>query len=617
MNGNADKVSCLLLQMYTFIPFICVSAEAAQRDAQNSELQALRLLSAEAQNAHDTAVNDLTKAEVAAYKDSNRNCIINSSSIMRNGCCCRCNNNRSIACSTNSDRNCSQDNRCGADSSGRDASCHNSAAQETQVCYGRHMLRELPDMLRELPDQLQQMSEGEVHRKEELICSKRSSMAIEACWRAHLDLEKRERELLAGNVNQLKASLESKNQQLILLQDVMMAQSKDIEREKKLLVKARASLQQDTDTMHSHIENTICIRLHVAADEAKAKEAESLRQLTSRAQEAEAKTTFLEAQLEKCAREARREALEEIAQLSAQLAARDAHIIALDTQIKRISHHHTTAHHISTAAVGESEAGKGEQSGGEVKCSMGAEVDIGSITEVQRLQAAEKQLRVESASLLLQIKALVAVSADHLAEKELLQTRLDHAMRQSVALKGQVDSLTREMIEKEKTEQHLSQERRGLMGHYEVQLAASHQKIAQVEAEKAEALERAIALNADAVFWRGKCVKLDEAHRKNVTSLERRCTKMQSFCMAECSYVAGLLQLQVRVRQDIETLCFELDRCRDLIAAEEREVEQETEKFKHVSIALIEVNFREIYFVVLHFLWILCRFHRKLTFEMS
>jgi hypothetical protein len=470
-------------------------------------------------------------------------------------------------------------------------------------------------MLRELPDHLQQMSEGEAHRKEELICSKRSSMAIEA--RAQLALEKRERELLAGNVSQLETSLESKTQQVILLQDVMMAQSKDIEREKKLLVKARASLQQDTDTMHSHIESTIRIRLHAAADEAKAKEAESLRQLTSRAQEAEAKTTFLEARLEKCAREARREALEQIAQLSAQLAARDAQIMALDTQIKRISHHHTTVHHISTAAVGESEAGTGEQRGAEVKCSVGAEVEIGSITEVQRLQAAEKQLRVESVSLLQQIRALVAVSADHLAEKELLQSRLDHAMRQSVALKGQVDSLTTEMIDREKTEQHLSQERRGLMGHYEVQLAASHQRIAQVEAEKAEALERAIALNADAVFWRGKCVKLDETHRKNVTSLERRCTKMQSFCMAECSYVAGLLQLQVRVRKDIETLCLELDRCRDLIAAEEREVEQETEKFKHVSIALIEVIFLEISFVVSHFWWILCRFHRKLTFEMS
>ena len=188
----------------------------------------------------------------------------------------------------------------------------------------------------------------------------------------------------------------------------------------------------------------------------------------ARAEEAESKLAPLQIRLAQCARKARRHALEEIGELKADLSAKQAEITALKDQVSELCATKITA--LSTSA--QTSANKS---------------DLGP---TERLEEAERQLRVENSSLILQVKALVAVIADLKAEKAHQQAYMDILVCHATALKMQTEQMSAELVDVAKCLGHELQQSTALLVVCEEQNKAAHDRSEQLQGERLQMVEQ-------------------------------------------------------------------------------------------------------------------------------
>ncbi len=97
---------------------------------------------------------------------------------------------------------------------------------------------------------------------------------------AALELDRREKENVhILHIQQLQAAAHNAQTQLLVMREALVSQSKEMEREKRLLANAHVTLQRQQDAAEARIESTITARVHAAVKEAEARMAENAHSL--------------------------------------------------------------------------------------------------------------------------------------------------------------------------------------------------------------------------------------------------------------------------------------------------------------------------------------------------
>jgi len=177
----------------------------------------------------------------------------------------------------------------------------------------------------------------------------------------------------------------------------------------------------------------------------------------ARAEQAESKLAPLEIRLAKCAREARRHALEEIGELKAELCAKQGEVGALKDQVKELCA--TKMKPLSFPAKT-------------------------SVNEIERL------LRVENSSLVQQVKALVAVIADLKTEKAHQQAHIDVLLCEAAALKMQTEQMSTEMKDLSKCLENEFEQSATLLGVHAEQCKAAQDRTAHLQDERMQMIDQ-------------------------------------------------------------------------------------------------------------------------------
>jgi ParB family chromosome partitioning protein len=95
-----------------------------------------------------------------------------------------------------------------------------------------------------------------------------------------LELDRREKENVhILHIQQLQAAAHNAQTQLLVMREALASQSKEMEREKRLLATAHVTLQRQQDAAEARIESTIIARVHAAVKEAEARMAENAHSL--------------------------------------------------------------------------------------------------------------------------------------------------------------------------------------------------------------------------------------------------------------------------------------------------------------------------------------------------
>jgi hypothetical protein len=81
------------------------------------------------------------------------------------------------------------------------------------------------------------------------------------------------------HIQQLQAAAHNAQTQLLVMREALASQSKEMEREKRLLANAHVTLQRQQDAAEARIESTITARVHAAVKEAEARMAENAHSL--------------------------------------------------------------------------------------------------------------------------------------------------------------------------------------------------------------------------------------------------------------------------------------------------------------------------------------------------